>query len=286
MSSSLTEIVDGLLTERGLAFNKWIAKALNFLFLEAKVIEKTQSESDVIAEALLAEEPYYIVVEGQAVLEHNEVGYDKLGQIRGSFPSYMDERRQKIFKNAYKLVVGRPRFSKDARNRAEPDVVLISVEKIVQLLKFHEKYRFSQDDLEILFRRDDKIAWGEIDTNILSKFMRNPFQRRIEMGALVLLCLGANREKREWMPIQQVVGIAKAYGRFLKIRVVDEEVMNTITDLQSTLLRLIERQADKIRLQSFPMESISSLVPSGTELFDCINNFSKRLKSLEKASSD
>ena len=286
MSSLLTEIIDGLSESRGLEFNEWIAKALNFLFLKSKVIEETQSESDVIAEALLAVDPYYIVVEGQAVLDHNEVSYDKLGQLRGNSSSYRDERRLKIFKNAYMLVVGRPKFSKDAKIRAKPDVVLISVKNLILLLQFHKIIRFSQDDLETLFKEDETRFWGEITKNKLANFLRTPFIRRMDITALVLLSLGATLKKREWMPFQQVIGIAKTYDRFLRIGVENEDITNAIMDLQSGLVRLIERRNDDIRLQSYPIENIGSLLPSGTSILRRLHVFSERLRNLEKIKKD
>jgi len=95
LSSSLAVIVNGLRTAQGLDFNEQIAEAFNKLNFNAEVILETEAESDVIAEAIYADEPYYIVIEGQAVRNHNEVGYTKLGQLRGNFPSYLDERTQK-----------------------------------------------------------------------------------------------------------------------------------------------------------------------------------------------
>lgn len=282
LSSSLAKIVNGLRTAQGLDFNVWIAEAFKSLHLNAEVIQETQAESDVIAEALFAEEPYYVVIEGQAVRNHNEVGYDKLGQLRGNFPSYMDERRQKLFKNAYKLVVGRPRFSSDARRRAEPDVVLITDQTFTQLLEIHSRFRFSQDELELLFKREDNLTYGEIELPIISRHLLTPKVRRINVIALVLYCLGAGTERRKWLPVQQVIGMAKVYGRFLKIDLGDEEIMNAILDLQSSLLRLILRRDDRIRFISIPVETIKSLIPIGGEILSNLSEFSERLSSLEK----
>lgn len=282
MSGSLAEIVNGLRTAQSIDFNDWIAQAFNFLYLDAKVILETQAESDVIAEARFAEEPFYIVIEGQAVLDHNEVGYDKVGQIRGNFSSYMDDRRQKIFKNAYKLVVGRPKFSKDARRRAKPDVSLITAETFIQLLEFHKRFRFSQDDLEVLFRRENEIVYGEVDLNAIRRYLLSQFRRRVETNALVFLCLGASSAMRGWVPTQQVVGMSIAYGRVLKIRVGNEEVMDAITSLQSNLLRLVQRRGDEIRLQSIPIETIKSLIPSGEEISVTLKEFSEHLSRLEE----
>lgn len=290
LSSSLAEIVNGLETSNGVTFNEWVAKSFEYLFFNAEVIEDTQSESDVIAEALFAQEPYFVVIEAQAVLDHNEVGYDKLGQLRGNFPSYMDERRQKIFENAYKLVVGRPKFSRDARKRATPDVVLISVKTLKVLLELHTKYRFSQDDIELLFKKDTDLVWGEIDERLLTRIFTNPFRRKVELNALVMLCLGGSSLKREWIPIEQVVGLAKGYGRFLSLSPIrDNEIKTAINDLQSSLIRLIatrtHENVDQMRLQSIPLESINALLPCGRELHDQIITFSEQLKKLEKVAS-
>lgn len=281
LSSSLAVIVNGLRTAQGLAFNERIADALNKLNLNAEVIEETEAESDVIVEAIFAEEPYYIVIEGQAVRNHNEVGYTKLGQLRGNFPSYLDERRQKLFKNAYKLVVGRPKFSDNARRRAEPDVVLLTAQTLIQLLEFHDRFRYSQDELELLFRRDDNLVYGEINLSDISRELLTHRERRIKINALLLYCLGANRLDRKWIPVQQVVGMAKAYDQILKINIGDDEIMNALADLQSTLVRLVQEKDERIRFASIPLETIIDLIPTGRDLLSTLSEVSGHISGLE-----
>jgi hypothetical protein len=279
--SSLGEIINGLNTSNGTDYNKWVAKAFNFLFYDATAIEATEAESDVIAESLISEEPYYIVIEAQAVLAGNEVGYTKLGQIRGNFPSYMDQRRQKLFKNAYKLVVGRPKFSADAKKRSEPDVLLLKNDTLIQLLTYHDKFSFSQDYLEVLFRKDKKIAFGEIDEVIINRLLYTFYKRKIEINALILYCLGIDSNRRDWTPIQQVIGMAKAYGKLLKLNVDDKELNDALNDLQSIFCKLVDNKEDRIRLNSIPLNHIKYLFKSGNELTKSINEFSERIKGIE-----
>lgn len=282
---SLTEISEGLQTATGLYFNTWIAHAFDYLFFRTEVIEETEAESDVIAEALLADEPYYIVIEGQAVLDHNQVGYNKVGQLRGNFHKYLDQRRQMIFENAYKLVVGRPVFSANAKQRSKPDSVLITAENLIHLLEQHEKFRFSQDDLEVLFRRDNVSAYGEIDGSIISRYLTNVFNRRINASSLVLSSLEAGNTIHDWTPTQQILGICQAYRRFLRVNIEDQEILDAITDMQSSLVRIVKKRDDEIKLQSVPIGTIINLIPCGEKILERLDEYSRKLEELEQSST-
>jgi hypothetical protein len=280
--SSLDPIINGLNTSRGIEYNQWVARAFNFLFFNAHVIEETQAESDVIAEAFFSEEPYYLVIEAQALSDPNEIGYDKLGQIRGNFQSYMTDQRQRVFKNAYKLIVGKPKFSKDAKKRSEPDVLLLRNDVLIQILNYHNIFSFSQDFLEILFRRDNKSTFGEIDETIVNKLIWFPYKKRVDINALVLYCLGINGNKREWIPIQQVIGMAKVYAKVLHLDIEDFELAESLNDLQGMFFKLIDKRDDKIRLNSIPLNEIKNISRSANELVSNLSRITEMLDRIGK----
>src|SRR3989304_1140938 len=213
MAPNPPNIIERIGTERGLQFEQAVSDAFNSLGLSSSLTTSTEAESDVIVEALLPESTYFVVVECCAVEEHNEVGYEKLGQLRGNFMYYVaDERRQKLgFKNAYKAVVGRPRFSDNAVQRASPDVSLISVDILVELLKFHWKYRFSHEELESIFKVSGQVKSEHILSAVSS------YQRKISIYALICLALlsdpySNNDQRKSFTPVEQVVGSVATFS--------------------------------------------------------------------------
>jgi len=170
----LQEIIRDLQQKEGRDFEKAVCTAFNFLDFDAALTQSTQSESDVIVEAYYAEYPYFIVVECQAVRSNRQVGYEKVGQIRGNAQAYsLDPRRQRLFETSHKLVVGKPVFSNDAKLRSKPDVGLITASSLGILMLHHKQLSYSQDELKEVLG-----ASGEITTAQLTAFQQRVLGRR------------------------------------------------------------------------------------------------------------
>jgi hypothetical protein len=282
--ATLSEILEHIQTTTGHDFEKSIAEAFNYLNFEATVIEETDAESDVIVEARYAENPYYIVIECCAVEPQNQVPYTKLGQIRGNFTKYVDERRIKLFKNAYKLVVGRPEFSDNTKTSASPDVSLLKVNTLKFLLEQSSKLHFSQDETERLFKLFGEIADGHI-MNILQ-----PIQRKIDLYALVYISLLENpfpsryHERKPFTPIDQIIGEVKVLVALLKMQKAgDDEIKNAIRDLCSPLPELIANHDNSIRLSSHPLELLTSLGGLWADLLQKIQAYMEIFKRMQAA---
>ena len=270
-------IVQDLFHKEGSDYEKAVCGAFSFLGLSAGVTTTTEAESDVIAEAKLAENPYYIVIECQAVAANNEVGYQKLGQIRGNASSYADSRRQQIFKNGYKLIVGKPKFSSNCRERSDPDVGLITAGNLAGLLRDHEVYRFSQSQLQSIFR-----IVREIEKKHILDFVSS-FERRTDLYALIYISLLEDPydEKAEkwkaWTPIERIMEGTMTYARLLGVRdVTDNELKVLIRDLDNPFFHIIELQSTNGRLCASDFESSS---PFGEVLGDRISFYKGELRN-------
>jgi hypothetical protein len=256
----LSQIIQNLEVSSGRDFEKSVAEAFSSLNFDAKIIEETDAESDVIVEALYAENPYYIVIECCAVEPQNQVQYTKIGQLRSNFTKYMDERRQRIFKNAYKLVVGKPEFSDNAKQRSLPDVGLLTVSFLKLLVKLNSAYHFSQDELEKLVSSKGEIR----GVNILP--LVQPFYRKVSIYSLVFISLMENpfpsnqNSRKQFTPIDQIIGEVKVLAALLKMQTVtDEEIKNAVRDLCSPFPALVVTRENSLKLASHPFELLTSL---------------------------
>ncbi len=281
----LTELLQSLDTSTGRDFEKAVANAFLMLNLDAKVIDETQAESDVIVEAKYAEYPYYIVIECCAVEPQNQVPYTKLGQIRGNFTKYVDERRQRIFNNAYKLIVGRPEFSDDTKKRSLPDVGLLNINVLKQMLEKNSKYHFSQDELErILFLK------GEIKDSHFVNNLSQPFVRKLTLYSLLLISLlespfpSKNDTRKPFTEMEQIVGEVKTFAVLLRISsTTDEEIRSAIRDLCSPFPALIVTRDSSIRLASHPIEMLNSLGGIWVDLIQEITSYLEVFKQMQAA---
>jgi hypothetical protein len=218
------KIVRDLIQKGGRDFERAVCTAFNFLDFDASLTESTQSESDVIAEAYYAEKPYFIVIECQAVRPQNQVGVDKVGQIRGNAEAYsLDPRRQRLFETSHKLIVGKPVFSNDAKHRSQPDVGLITATNLSLLMLHHKQVSYSQDELEEVLG-----AFGEITSHQISTFQqrilgRKQHYRKLDIYSLIYIALledpiSDNLEKRKnWVSSDIVIGEVLTYGRLFRI---------------------------------------------------------------------
>jgi len=281
MSGNPADIIQRLQTDRGEQFEGAVIDAFNYLGFDASLTRTQEAESDGTAEALLAESPYFVVIECCAVDQGNEVGYEKIGQIRGNFPAYLDERRQRIFKTGYKLLVGKPAFSSNARARADPDVCLIQATSLIKMIDFHSKYHFSQDELELVM----SVA-GELTEEHLRNIV-NIYQRRISIYALVCLSLimghaiESENRRRPFIPAEQVVGQVLGYSEMLQIdNVQDYEIRECIRDMSSPILKIIDSRDDSVRLTSVSLKTITAnLGEMGKEFFSKLEDYSNRLRA-------
>ena len=266
-------IINDLLNSEGRYFERAVCTAFNFLDFDASLTQSTQSESDVIAEAYYAEKPYFIVIECQVVRPQNQVGVDKVGQIRGNAEAYsIDPRRQQLFETSHKLIVGRPAFSNDAMRRALPDVGLITGANLCLLMHGHREHPYSQDELKEVL-----ISSGEITSSHITSFQQRilgqrQYQRRLDIYSLIYIGLleapvSDNLEKRkDWVSSDIIIGTVLTYGSFFRIpNLSKEEVADAMRDLDNPFLNLLRRRMNaqgqtEVRLSTIsrPMIQISS----------------------------
>lgn len=284
----LDNIIQDLQSRGGREFERTVCDALNFLDLKAFLTASTEAESDVVAEAFHAEKPFFIVVECQAVREGGQVGVDKLGQIRGNASSYLDTRRQQLFKIGYKLIVGKPEFSNHARKKAPPDVALMSVDTLILLLKFHSRYQFSQNELHNVFQRVGEIENSSIGKFTAECFAERQYVRKLSIYSLVYIALlenpySAKLEKRKgWSLLGEIMGEVLAYGKLFRIGgLTSDEVIQRIRDLDNPFLRIVEMSGEEVRLSTISKSVMEEFTHFGKALVSDINEKLDKLRELE-----
>lgn len=269
----LTTVIEGLNQQQGRDFENAVCAAMNYLDFNSTPTETTEGESDVIAEAIHAETPYFIVIECQAVREGNLVGYEKIGQIRGNAPSYLDARRQQLFKTYYRVVVGKPAFSNIAKDRANPDVGLLQVDALVRLVQLHEQYSLSQNVLQKVFSEKGLVDVNSIDKIVSYHLATNGYNRKLKIYSLIYAALLENpfsdksERRKTWATIDQIVGEVLAYGKLFRIPELSEtEVSHLIRDLDNPFLRVLEARANQIRLSTLSLGALENFSPFGHDL--------------------
>jgi len=284
----LENIIQDLLSNRGEEFESSVCNALNFLDFEASLTTSTEAESDVVAEALHAEIPYFIVVECQAVREGSQVGVDKLGQIRGNSPSYLDTRRQQLFEKGYKLIVGKPEFSDHAKERALPDVALMSVDTLIVILKIHKRHQFSQNDLHNVFQRVGEIRNADIANIMAQCLTEKQYARKLSIYSLIYAALLQNpystklEKRKRWSSLKEVVGEVLAYGKLFRIGgLTSGEAIERIRDLDNPFLRIIEMKEEKVRLSTVSKSVVEEFSPFGEALVSDIDEKLHKLRGLK-----
>lgn len=285
---NLNEIIANLSLKGGREFEEAVRVAMEYLDLDASLTETTEAESDVIVEALHAETPYFITVECQAVREGKQVGIDKVGQIRGNAASYLDTRRQQLFEEYYKLVVGKPEFSHHAKEKASPDVGLMTVETLTQLLVYHKWYPLSQNVLQKIFS-----TIGEIDLNktisVIMQYLRaDRHHRRLEIYSLIYAALlrdpfsNETELRKKWTPVDQVVAEVLTYGKMFRIRDLSHaEVVLLIRDLDNPFMRIVESRRYEIRLSTVSQTTIKNFNPLGGLLVLKLRENLEKLRNLK-----
>lgn len=276
---SVEEIIRKLESVGGEEFEKAVAEAFVVLGFDAEEIEATQGESDVIVKALQAVKPYFIVVECNAVREGEQVSYGKLGQIRGNSVKYVT-RYGKRFSSSYIMLVGRPDFSPDAKKLAY-ECVLLTAGDLNKLLEAHKVFLFSQDELETLFRKG-----GEV---LLESFLY-PYNRKLDLYALIYLNLvkdstsSALERKKEWTPIQRLIGSIENTAWILKLENFSEEdILNAVRDLSNPFVKMVEINGDLVMLSGLTLDKIAKNMGRLGDIFlKRFTDFVKKIAQIRK----
>ncbi len=284
----LENIIQDLKSKVGREFESSVRDALNFLDLEAFLTTSTEAESDVVAEALHAEIPFFVVVECQAAREGNQVGVDKLGQIRGNASSYLDTRRQQLFNIGYKMIIGKPEFSKHAKEKSTPDITLMSVGTLVLLLELHRIHRFSQNELHGVFQSMGEIQPTDISDLVAKCFAERQHSRKLSIYGLIYIALLENPysvrlEKRKgWSQLEEIIGEVLAYGKLFRIGgLSNDEIIQRIRDLDNPFLGIVEIKGKEIRLCTVSKSVVEEFSPFGARLVSEINGRLQKLRELK-----
>jgi len=268
-------------------FENAVADAFGFLDLQVEIIPDTQAESDLIVKAPLPQNPYFVIIECSAVRVGEFVGYQKLGQIRGNAPKYFRQYGKEL-PSYYKMIVGRPAFSEDAKQHASGDVVLLTVDSLITILESHSLFQFSQDELRLIFETK-----GEVNVDRI-KELNNPYLKNLRTYGLVFMGLleeptsNPDKRKKEWVHIHNLVGSAATLGWFLEVNdVTQADIVRAVGELCSPLRRIMEiSQDERLRLTSIPFEVvIEKMGRQGVVFNELLTIFQSRLK-LKKATEE
>jgi len=281
LKKPLEDITRRLMTDVGRPnFENAVADAFSFLDFQVEIITETQAESDLIVKAFLPQKPYFVIIECSAVREGEFVGYQKLGQIRGNAPKYFLQYGKEL-PSYYKIIAGRPAFSEDMKKRALEDVVLLRTDVLIKLLEYHNIYQFSQDELKLIFETK-----GEVDEKRINELV-HPYLKNLRACALVFLGLleeptgNPDRRKREWIPIQSLIGVGDILGWFLEVGdIAPSDIVSAVTELSSPLRRILELSHDeRVRLTSIPFEVVMEKMGRQGAIFrEILSDFQLKLK--------
>jgi hypothetical protein len=291
------DMVKDLLNAEGKDFEKAVCTAFNFLDFDASLTQSTQAESDVIAEAYYAEKRYFIVIECQARAPQNQVGIDKVGQIRGNAEAYsLDPRRQQLFETSHKLIVGRPAFSSDARRNAHPDVGLITATNLAMLMLHHRQLSYSQDELKEALVVSGEIANPQITSFQQRIMIQRQFPRKLDIYTLIYVGLledpfSDNLEKRKnWVSSDIVVGTVLFIANLLRIpNLTKDEVADAMRDLDNPFVNILRRRVNaqgqvEVRLSTISRPMIQTSSEFGKQYSNRIVTYIEKLRSLGQPS--
>jgi len=261
LTLSMTSITERLKTQSGRDFALAVLDAFKYLGFEVEDIEVTQgtqAHSDLIVKAHLATHPYFAVIECTAVRDGRQVDYTKLYQLGSNAPRYATKYSKEYPSASYKMLVGRPDFSQDARKLAQ-DIGLLKAQTLEQLLWFHERLYLSQDDLEPLFQTKGEISIEEV---MAASWGMYRFDAKI--CALVYLTLLNDptdktvKRRKEWMAMDALIAMVRHWLWLIediKSPVPDFLIKHAISELSSTLVRALLVDEQKIMISSLPFEN-------------------------------
>lgn len=291
MTISATSITERLKTQGGRDFTLAVLDAFKYLGFEVEDIEETQgtqAHSDLIVKAHLATHPYFAVIECTAVREGHQVDYTKLYQLGSNAPRYLTKYSKEYPSASYKMLVGRPDFSQDAKKLAQ-DIGLLKAQTLEEILSLHEGLYLSQDDLEQLFQ-----IRGEISTVDVKRATWFRYRFEANMCALVYLALLNDptdknvARKKEWMTIDALIAMVKHWLWLLediKPPVPDFLIKHAIGELSSTLARALLVDEQKVMISSLPFEkAVQNMGQLGVFFRDDLMGYIGKAERLKQSS--
>jgi len=282
MIKDANDIVEDLTRSMGFNFEKAVCRAFRFLGLDSKWIGDLEGEPDVLATSQHSTVSFRAVCECCAANDTNEVGMEKVGQIRSSGPKHKGDADM-----LYLLVVGRPKFSSNAVKSAKPDVCLLLASELAELVTNHSYLQFSDEDLEKVFLSIGKATDSVKD---IIESLRNRLEATIYICALI--CVAATKFAREQesssakIAKSLLIATTRAYGEALGVGVFSfDEIEKGLVFLSSPIINLFIIEQEEVRLRSRSVESLlTSISQIGPNLSLQYKSLLSELgKSLRKA---
>jgi len=153
---NLDSLIKNLDEKKGTEIHQFIANALEVLGFEVKCIEKTEVKPDIIAKSL---NPKFALIIESCIVENKSVPAKKTGQLRQSGARYKKELNDEGFKNSYYVIIGKPYFAQNIEKASDPDICLLTITELIDLVKTHQKYLFTLEDLEGIFLNPGKAVY-------------------------------------------------------------------------------------------------------------------------------
>lgn len=255
----LEDIIKGLHEKRGTDIHDYVVAALKYMEFDAYKIENENAEPDIIAISKRPKASYMLVIEVSVAREGNEVISEKIGQIKANGARYIDEKKiERHVAQGYLMVLGSPKFSKNADKSSQPDVCLLTIEELIALLENYEIHVFSHEELEEIFRN-----YGLAKKHVEKVITR--YKNRVLLYGLV--CLQAEqlcKENNSFARIEEIVYSIKTIERIFKVGIpssehrIKEAILSLGTEL-SKILRIEQSEQGSIcRLSS---QSFQELLP-------------------------
>lgn len=278
---NLQELIRDLQRSSGVDIHSPIVDAFKYMGYDARMVENTQAEPDVIAYSRSAQEPYMLVIEANVIEgSDGQVGVEKVAQIRGSAPRHISlaESEGKISKDkGYMVVVGKPDFSKDAIRNSEPDVCLISINDLVSLLELYRCYRFSHEDMEAMFRNSGKTK------EYFERVVVKGFKETVLTYGLI--CYAIEKiSKEDNIPPRpaEIIYSVKILLRLFNLPKSEKIIQNGINFFTDPVAGVFTLHGDSYRLTSKRFEDHLPLVHGelGKEILQAYSNWKRYLRRL------
>lgn len=293
MTLSVHDIIKRLKTKSGRDFTLAVLEAFKYLGFEVEDIERkqgTQAHSDLIVKAHLATDPYFAVLECTAVREGSQVGYQKLYQLGSNFPRYVTKYGQKYPSASYKMLVGRPEFSKDAKKLAK-DTTLLAAETLTTVLTAQETLHFSQDELERLFKRKGELSSSEIHDLTGFRAADSLLYALIFLSLLEDPADKSIKRKKEWTSIEQLTERVRHWGWLLHSKTLgktpDDIILTMVHCLSSEIVRALLVDGQKVMISSLPFKRIVQNMGDLGEFFESLlMNDIDKINKMRQTSSE
>ena len=290
MPPSIETIIERLKNQAGRRFTSAVQDAFEYLGFEVEDIEETQgtqAHSDLIVKAPLATNPYFVVLECTAVREGSQVEYQKLYQLGSNFPRYLTKYSKKYPSASYKMLVGRPTFSADCKKLAR-DTPLMTAELLIQILKAHNEYYLSQDELEGVFQHNGEFTLHEVASLLLGYTMIASIYSLIYLSLLKDPTSDVLERKKEWTNVQGLIAMVKQWGwLFHDIKIPDGVIMDAINQLSSPVLRVLLKEGNNLMLSSLPLERIiQNMRDFGKAFEEWLKEYRDKARKMKESSKE